>query len=196
MEFLQLATDVQTIDWGTVIVQSLLTIGAIFGGAGYWQYRQTKLQAKRDEESKKNGVEKKVDDLAENFKSLNTKVDGISIGMQEIKDDVMLLQIASEETKQYRESKDQRDAANAEAQNAVINSLRAMIRDRLLEAYDRCMAKGYYTKEERETYGELFNCYENKPFDGNGIMHQLQPKIQALPWTAEEAGVGEYADDD
>ena len=108
----------------------------------------------------------------------------------------MLLQIASEETKKYRESRDQRDEANAEAQRAVIESLRAMIRDRLLDAYDKCMEKGYYTKEERETYGELFKCYESKPFDGNGVMHQLQPKMQSLPWTAEEAGVEDYTDDD
>ena len=190
------AIEFQWTDLIPIAVQLLVTTGAIFGGAGFWQWKQTREQAKRDAESKEKGVEKKVDDLAENFKSLNTKVDGISIGMQEIKDDVMLLQIASEETRQYRESKDKRDVESSEAQQAVIESLRAMIRDRLLDAYDKCMAKGYYTKEERETYGELFKCYENKPFDGNGIMHQLQPKIQALPWTAEEAGVGEYTDDD
>ena len=190
------AVEFQWTDLIPIAVQLLVTTGAIFGGAGFWQWKQTREQAKRDAESKEKGVEKKVDDLSEKFTEVCQKVDGISIGMQEIKDDVMLLQIASEETRQYREAKDRKDAASAEAQKAVIESLRAMIRDRLLDAYDKCMAKGYYTKEERETYGELFKCYESKPFDGNGVMHQLQPKIQALPWTAEEAGVDEYAEDD
>ena len=139
------AIEFQWTDLIPLAVQLLVTTGAIFGGAGFWQWKQTREQAKRDAESKEKGVEKKVDDLAENFKSLNIKVDGISIGMQEIKDDVMLLQIANEETRQYRESKDKRDAESSEAQQAVIDSLRAMIRDRLLDAYDKCMAKGYYT---------------------------------------------------
>lgn len=191
-----LASDFHWTDLIPLGVQLIITTGAVFGGAGFWQWKLSRDQAKRDAESKEKGVEKKVDDLADNFKSLNIKVDGISIGMQEIKDDVMLLQIANEETRQYRESKDKRDAESSEAQKAVIDSLRAMIRDRLLDAYDKCMEKGYYTKEERETYGELFKCYESKPFDGNGVMHQLQPKIQALPWTAEEAGVDGYTDDD
>ena len=191
-----LAAEFHWSDLIPVAIQFLVTGGAIFGGAGFWQWRMAREQAKRDAESKEKGVEKKVDNLAEDFKAMSKTVEGISVGMQEIKDDVMLLQIASEETKQYRESRDQKDAINAEAQQAVIDSLRAMIRDRLLEAYDRCMAKGYYTKEERETYGELFKCYEDKPFKGNGIMHQLQPKIQALPWTAAEAGIEEYTDDD
>ena len=49
------------------------------------------------------------------------------------------------------------------------------------------MEKGYYTKEEREVYGAMYECYVADPFNGNGVMHQLQPKMVALPWTEEEA---------
>lgn len=186
-----LALNTQTAEWIPVIIQTLATAAAVFGGVGFWQWLMAKDQAKRDKESKENGVEKKVDVVTNTVSNLDNKVDGLSIGLQEIKDDVVLLQQANDETVKYRESRDARDEISAKAQEKVIEALRAMIRDSLLEAYDKCMAKGYYTKEERETYGELFKCYESEPFDGNGVMHQLQPKIQALPWTAEEAGLVE-----
>ena len=69
----------------------------------------------------------------------------------------------------------------------MIESLKAMIRDRLLDAYERCMTKGYYTIEERETYSKLYKCYHDKPFEGNGVMQQLREKMLELPTTAEEA---------
>lgn len=185
--FTILAAEAQTIDWGTVLVQSIITLGAIFGGAGFWQYKQSKLQAKRDEESKKSGVENKVDKLTDNVAILNKTVGTMSDDLIQIKDDVEILHKANEETLKYRELRDARDKEALKVQAAVIVSLKGMLRERLLDNYQRCKEKGYYTKEERETYGELFKCYEQEPFDGNGIMHQLQPIMQAMPWTEEEA---------
>lgn len=186
MEFLQLATDVQSIDWGTVIVQSLLTIGAIFGGAGYWQYRQTKLQAKRDEESKKNGVEKKVDDLSGNVLEVNNKVDTLTEDMQDLKKDLILLQQANEATVKYRKYRDEQDKVDSRDRKAIIGSLCGMMRERLLDNYKRCIKKGYYSKEEREIYGAMFECYENEPFNGDGVMHDLRPIMKNLPWNADD----------
>ena len=186
---LQLAVEIQSIDWGSIIVQSLITVAAVFGGAGFWQYKQSKLQAKRDAESKKTGVERKVDTLTDTVGNLNSKVDQLSSNVVELRNDIELLQLANEETIRYRNSRDTADKAALQERRAIVDALRGMIRERLLDVYKQCMKKGYYTKEERETYGELFNCYENSPFDGNGVMHQLRPIMQALPWTAEDAGV-------
>lgn len=187
MFLMELAVETPAIDWGTIIVQTILTLGAVFGGAGFWQYKQAKMQAKRDEESKKSGVENKVDKLTTEFSNLNAKVDTMSGDLLKIRSDVELLQQANKVTISYREMRDKRDAEALKAQEAVIISLKGLLRERLLDNYKRCMDKGYYTEAERETYGEMFKCYEAEPFDGNGIMHQLQPKISALPWTKEEA---------
>ena len=187
MFLVMLAAETSSIDWGTILVNAILTLGAVFGGAGFWQYKQAKLEAKRDEESKKSGVENKVDKLTAEFSNLNVKVDTVSDDLSKIRSDVELLQQANKVTVAYREMRDKRDAEALKAQEAVIISLKGLLRERLLDNYKRCMEKGYYTEAERETYGELFKCYESEPFDGNGMMHQLQPKIVALPWTKEEA---------
>ncbi len=184
-----IATDVVKLSeiWVPIIVQLVITSGAIFGSAGFWQWKSAREQAKRDAESKKTGIENKVSILSEHVMACNDKIDSLSAGLQEIKDDVVLLQAANEETVKYREARDKQDAESLKAQRAVIESMKGLLRDRLLEVYKSCTEKGYYSREERETYGELFKCYESEPFDGNGIMHQLQPIMKALPWTAEDA---------
>ena len=189
---MNLEVDAATIQaWVPAIIQLLATVGAIFGGVGYWQWKQAKDQAKRDEAAKKNGSEGKIDKLTEQVTELSskfdTKFDGVVKDLREIKSDVVLLQKANEETVKYRELRDANDKKAMIAQQAVIVSLKGLLRERLLDNYNKCMAKGYYTKEERETYGEMFKCYESEPFDGNGVMHQLQPIMQELPWTAEGA---------
>jgi len=189
-----LATEVTLVDYIPVIVQILVTAGVIFGGTGYWQYRQSKEQAKRDAESKTSGVEKKMEDMSKNISSLSdevgslgSKVDHLAVDVKELKDDLALLQEANEATVKYREMRDRQDKEAAVVQKAIIQSLTGILRERLLENYNKCIEKGYYTKEEREVYGQMYECYINDPFRGNGVMHQLQPIMQDLPWTEEEA---------
>jgi len=98
-----------------------------------------------------------------------------------------LLQEANEATIKYREMRDAQDKTSSIERGAVIESLKAMIRDRLLEAYERCTTKGYYTIEERETYGKLYECYHSQPFEGNGVMQQLREKMLELPISEEAA---------
>lgn len=184
-----LAIDITSSDWITLLIQLLVTAGAVFGGAGFWQWMQSKDQAKRDAKSKESGVEKKVDDLTDTVADLNHKFDIISEDMKSIREDIALLKKADEAAKDYIVSRNKQDKAVMEAQHAIIESLTGLLRDRLLEAYKRCMKKGYYTAAERETYGALFKCYESEPFRGDGVMHDLQPIIKKLPWTAEDAGV-------
>ena len=186
--YIILATEATFTDWVPVIIQVVVGVTAVFGGAGFWQYKQTKYQAQIDKESKENGTEKKVGELIDTVKNLDVKVDNLTTDVKSLRSDIELLQSANEETVRYRELRDKADKEALRVQLAVIESLKGMMRERLLEVYKSCMKKGYYTMEERETYGELFKCYESEPFDGNGVMHDLQPIIKALPMTPEEAG--------
>ena len=181
-----LATEAAT-DWGAIAIQALITFGVVFGGAGFWEFIKTKYQAKREDKKEETNTEAKFDNLSNQMTALSSQFGNISDNLKEIKQDIILLQEANEATVKYRELRDKNDKEALKAQQAVIESLRGLLRDRLLEVYKQCISKGYYTKEERETYGELFNCYESEPFSGNGVMHQLRPIVQALPWTEEDA---------
>jgi len=181
-----LAAEIAQIDWGTVIVQSLITLGVVFGGAGYWEYRRAKLQKKWDEESKKNGVENKVDILSDDVKKINTTIEFMAEDVLELKQDIALLQEANEVTIRYRETRDEQDRVSSEERSALIESMRAMIRDRLLDAYERCVTKGYYTIEERETYSKLYECYHGKTLKGNGVMEELREEMLRLPKKKED----------
>jgi hypothetical protein len=55
----------------------------------------------------------------------------------------------------------------------------AMARSQLLDNYERCMDKGFYTVDEREVYHELYEAYHKD--GGNGIMTDLRKKIVELP---------------
>ena len=55
----------------------------------------------------------------------------------------------------------------------------AMTRTMLLDNWEKCMEKGYYTIEEREVYHELYKAYRKD--DGNGIIEEIAPRIRALP---------------
>ena len=188
------AADLTFSDFVPVLVQFLLTVGVIFGGAGFWQWKMNKEQVKRDALSKETGTEKKIDLLSEQMALMDEKVDSVKADvavlkddMSELKDTVALLDKANAVAEEYISSRNEQDQEIMIAQRAIVESLTGLLRDRLLDAYNKCYDKGYYTKEERETYGELFRCYESAPFNGNGVMHQLRPIMQALPWTKEEA---------
>ena len=199
--FYLLAAEFSPSDWIPVIVELVVAAGAIFGGAEYWKYKQAKLQAKRDAESKETGIEKKMDTLTDHVSELgdkvsaldntvsglDAKVDNLADEIKEVKNDILLLQKANEETVKYRELRDQQDKKAAKVQEAIIQSLMGILRERLVENYHRCLEKGYYTKEEREVYGKMYECYTQDPFNGNGVIHQLQPVMQSMPWTAEDA---------
>jgi uncharacterized protein YqfA (UPF0365 family) len=69
---------------------------------------------------------------------------------------------------------DAREQAEAERRLTI-----AMARSQLLENYERCMDKGFYTVDEREVYHELYDAYHKD--GGNGIMADLREKIVELP---------------
>lgn len=55
----------------------------------------------------------------------------------------------------------------------------AIARTMLLNNYERCMDKGYYTLEEREVYSKLYKSYKDD--SGNGVIDAIAPRIRELP---------------
>ena len=74
--------------------------------------------------------------------------------------------------KKYRSERERKEEAKDEM-------LLGMARVMLIENYNRCEEKGYYTTDEREVYGKLFEAYRLN--GGNGVIDQLAPKIRNLP---------------
>lgn len=136
-------------------------VGSILASSGLWAVIQSLI-------AKKTGKEKTLED--------------IKTQLAELKQDNI-------EALEYRKSRElleeSRLAAQKAERDAMISAQRDMMRERLLDNYYRCTAKGFYSKEERETYGSLFDCYTNPPFNGNGVIHDLQPIMKELPWTKE-----------
>ena len=75
--------------------------------------------------------------------------------------------------------------ASHKYQEAMISAQRDLMRERLLDAYYRCTNKGYFSREERETYEALFEQYQSAPFNGNGVIHDLWEIMRELPWDKE-----------
>ncbi len=74
--------------------------------------------------------------------------------------------------KKYRNEREKREQAKDEL---VLGMARSM----LLEQYRKCEEKGYYSMDDREVYGKLFNAYI--AVGGDGIIDQLAPKLRDLP---------------
>lgn len=55
----------------------------------------------------------------------------------------------------------------------------AIARTMLLDNYEKCIAKGRYTLEEREVYGKLYNAYRKD--GGNGVIETVAERIRKLP---------------
>ena len=74
--------------------------------------------------------------------------------------------------KKYRNEREKKEDAKDEL---ILGMARVM----LVENYNRCEEKGYYTMDEREVYGKLFEAYRIN--GGNGVIDQLAPKLRNLP---------------
>ena len=81
-----------------------------------------------------------------------------------------------EEARIERAENERRKIEQREAERTIIL---AMSRTMLLNNYERCMDKGYYSIEEREVYHKLYTAYKDD--NGNGIIDEIAPRIRALP---------------
>lgn len=81
-----------------------------------------------------------------------------------------------DEARHAQEESDRKAIEQREAERTIIL---AMSRTMLLDNWEKCMEKGYYTVEEREVYHKLYKAYRKD--DGNGIIEEIAPRIRALP---------------
>ena len=81
--------------------------------------------------------------------------------------------------KKYRSEREKKEEAKDEL-------LLGMARVMLIENYNRCEEKGFYSTNEREVYGTLFKAY--KTCGGDGVIDQLGPKLKVLPTRAPQGG--------
>jgi len=77
---------------------------------------------------------------------------------------------------------EQRDAERkfAEQREAERTIILAMSRTMLLNNYERCIKKGYYTVDEREVYHKLYEAYKSD--GGNSVIDDIAPRIRELPF--------------
>ncbi len=80
------------------------------------------------------------------------------------------------------EKRDEARAEQAESQKqreAEHAMLLAIARTMLLDNFEKCMDKGYYSREEREIYSLMYHEY--KLSHGNGVIDTIAERIRELP---------------
>lgn len=81
-----------------------------------------------------------------------------------------------EEARVERAENERKKIEQREAERTIIL---AMSRTMLLNNYERCVEKGFYTVEEREVYHKLYLAYKSD--GGNSVIDEIAPRIRALP---------------
>lgn len=79
----------------------------------------------------------------------------------------------------------ERNAARQREAERVI--ILAMSRTMLLNNYEKCVDKGYYSLEEREVYHKLYEAYKDD--GGNSVIDEIAPRIRRLPIEPPKKGV-------
>ena len=62
---------------------------------------------------------------------------------------------------------------------AVKDGLRAILRDRMLQSFRHCSARGFADSDERQNFENLYIQYHS--LGGNGVMDDVRQKFFALP---------------
>ena len=81
-----------------------------------------------------------------------------------------------EEARAERAENERRKMEQREAERGIVL---AIARTMLLDNYEKCMDKGFYTVEEREVYSKLYKSYKDD--SGNGVIDAIAPRIRELP---------------
>jgi len=81
-----------------------------------------------------------------------------------------------EEARVERAENERKKIEQREAERGIVL---AIARTMLLDNYEKCMDKGYYTVEEREVYSVLYKNYKND--NGNGVIDAIAERIRELP---------------
>ena len=81
-----------------------------------------------------------------------------------------------EDARTERAEAERMEEERREAERAIVL---AIARTMLLDNYEKCVAKGCYTVEEREVYGKLYASYVSD--GGNGVIGAVASRIRELP---------------
>ena len=81
-----------------------------------------------------------------------------------------------EEARVERAEAERKKIEQREAERGIVL---AIARTMLLNNYEQCMDKGFYTVEEREVYSKLYQNYKDD--NGNGIIDAIAVRIRELP---------------
>lgn len=165
---------------------------AVLGSSGLWEVIKLKIMKKSEPEQQLDNLVNLVTKLTDSVVDMKDCVSDLKVSMTQLSSDVDILKAANKATIEYREARESREKESfkvyqAERQGSI-EALKLLMQDRLIANADACFAKGYYTREERVTYHQMFELYISEPFnDGNPIVKELAPKLRALPMTKEEA---------
>lgn len=90
------------------------------------------------------------------------------------------------QVKNAAKQKTANDAAQAAAakQKLIEEGLQAILRDRILQACDRCLDKGYLPIYARENIEHMYKAYHG--LGGNGTVTKLIDRIYQLPFEPED----------
>ena len=79
-----------------------------------------------------------------------------------------------------REAKEQKEAEERRVRQEANDQLTlGMARTMLLNNYEYCIQKGYYSVAEREVFHKLYEAYRRD--NGNGVIEDIAGKITQLP---------------
>lgn len=182
----------EDMQWGPIVTIIL----AVLGSGGLWEFLKVKViqktEPQQQQQQQLNTIQESINQLTNHMSDVKDSVNGLKVDVTKIRSDVDILQAATKETELYRQAREEKEDANFKAykseRDGMINALKLLMQDRLIANADVCMAKGYYTREERITFHAMYELYISEPFnDGNPIVVDLQPKMVALPYTKEEA---------
>lgn len=165
---------------------------AVLGSGGLWEVIKLKIMKKSEPEQQLNNLVNLVAKLTDSVSDMKDSVSDLKVTIAQLSSDVEILKAANRATVEYRNARETREQESFKIYQAerqgMIEALKIMMQDRLLANADNCLAKGYYTREERATYHQMFELYRSEPFnDGNPVIMELAPKLKALPMTKEEA---------
>lgn len=165
---------------------------AIIASPGLWEVIKLKIMKKSEPEEKLNNLVSLVTKLTDSVVDIKDDMSNVKVFMTQVSSDVELLKAANKATVEYREARETREQESFKIYQAerqgTIEALKILMQDRLIANADACFAKGYYTREERVTFHQMYELYISEPFnDGNPIVKELAPKLRALPMTKEEA---------
>lgn len=129
--------------------------------------------------SEKENFQKQVNDIAntsqahtESLDKLSKVLDNINSDLKDLHGDIIYLKDAHDETLSYMKIQEDKDSVRDRMNLGMARSM-------LITNYERCVAKGVYTTDEKEVYHELYEAYEEA--GGNGIMKDIRDRILELP---------------